>query len=160
MSTQQTTKIKKPGTYISEITFNNGEKIFIEPNDIVVFVGPNNAGKSQAVKDIYNAAQNKEGIVVHNAKVEINQDGLLETMEQIATIEKQGTYTIYRSMGHMASIIWNTNPDYSERNIKELSPFFSAKLDTVARLTSCNPPANVTRDDVWSSPIHYARFST
>ncbi len=39
--------------YISEITFNNGEKLSIRDNDIVLFVGPNNAGKSQALNDIY-----------------------------------------------------------------------------------------------------------
>ena len=42
----------KAGGYISELTFNNGQKVNIAPNDIIVFVGPNNAGKSQSLKDI------------------------------------------------------------------------------------------------------------
>ena len=45
--------VEKAGGYISELEFNTGEKVQINRNDIVVFVGPNNAGKSQSLKDIY-----------------------------------------------------------------------------------------------------------
>lgn len=38
--------------YISCFEFNNGETVEIRENDIVLFVGPNNAGKSQSLKDI------------------------------------------------------------------------------------------------------------
>ena len=38
----------KPKCYIDRITFNNDEELEINPSDIVVFVGPNNVGKSQA----------------------------------------------------------------------------------------------------------------
>ena len=41
------------GGYISKVAFNNGQSIDINKNDIVIFVGPNNVGKSQALKDIY-----------------------------------------------------------------------------------------------------------
>ena len=44
---------EKAGGYISRITFNNGESLDISRDDIVIFVGPNNAGKSQSLKDIY-----------------------------------------------------------------------------------------------------------
>lgn len=41
---------EKAGGYISRITFNNGESLDISRDDIVIFVGPNNAGKSQSQK--------------------------------------------------------------------------------------------------------------
>ena len=44
---------EKAGGYISRITFNNGESLDISRDDIVIFVGPNNAGKSQSLNDIY-----------------------------------------------------------------------------------------------------------
>lgn len=44
---------EKVGGYISKLQFNTGETLDIKQNDIVVFVGPNNAGKSQSLKDIY-----------------------------------------------------------------------------------------------------------
>lgn len=50
---------EKAGGYISQIQFNNGKLLDISENDIVVFVGPNNAGKSQALKDIYALSEKK-----------------------------------------------------------------------------------------------------
>ena len=44
---------QRPEFYISEITCGDGTQIPIKSNDIIVFVGPNNSGKSQALKDIY-----------------------------------------------------------------------------------------------------------
>ena len=44
---------EKAGGYISKIHFNDGTDVDIQQNDIVIFVGPNNAGKSQSLKDIY-----------------------------------------------------------------------------------------------------------
>ena len=41
------------GGYIAKVIFNNGQSIEINKNDIVIFVGPNNVGKSQALKDLY-----------------------------------------------------------------------------------------------------------
>ena len=35
--------------FISEIIFNNGKQIHINPNSIVLFVGPNNVGKNVIV---------------------------------------------------------------------------------------------------------------
>ena len=47
-----TEEIVENGGYISKLFLNNGKEIDINKNDIVIFVGPNNAGKSQALKDI------------------------------------------------------------------------------------------------------------
>lgn len=49
----QTHPYDKAGGYVSEITFNNGRKLEIKRNDIIIFVGPNNVGKSQSLRDIY-----------------------------------------------------------------------------------------------------------
>lgn len=59
------------GGYISKVAFNNGQSIDINKNDIVIFVGPNNVGKSQALKDIYALCKNKEAPIVVSALVNI-----------------------------------------------------------------------------------------
>lgn len=53
-----------PALFVNSITFNNGETISINKNDIVVFVGPNNAGKSQSLKDIYACITNQHRKIV------------------------------------------------------------------------------------------------
>ena len=50
---------EKAGGYISKIHFNDGTSLDIQQNDIIIFVGPNNAGKSQSLKDIYALSSNK-----------------------------------------------------------------------------------------------------
>ena len=49
----------KAGGYISKIHFNDGTYVDIQQNDIIIFVGPNNAGKSQSLKDIYALSSKK-----------------------------------------------------------------------------------------------------
>ena len=49
-----------PGLYVESLIFNNGESININKDDIVVFVGPNNVGKSQSLKDIYACITNQK----------------------------------------------------------------------------------------------------
>lgn len=62
--------VEKAGGYISELEFNTGEKVQINRNDIVVFVGPNNAGKSQSLKDIYTLTGKKfPSVVISNVKI-------------------------------------------------------------------------------------------
>lgn len=46
MENLQTLSYERAGGYTSEITFNNGRKLDIKRNDIIIFVGPNNVGKS------------------------------------------------------------------------------------------------------------------
>ena len=57
------------GGYISKLFLNNGKEIDINKNDIVIFVGPNNAGKSQALKDIYEICDTKKPTIVVNMLV-------------------------------------------------------------------------------------------
>lgn len=40
--------------YIKTVTFSSGDVLFVDPNATVLIVGPNNSGKSQALKDIQN----------------------------------------------------------------------------------------------------------
>ena len=63
---------------LSEIMFKNGLKVDLNKNDIVVFVGPNNAGKSTAVTEIFEAIKGS----VRNKKIvqqtKIRQEGTRE----------------------------------------------------------------------------------
>ena len=76
------------GGYISKVAFNNGQSIDINKNDIVIFVGPNNVGKSQALKDIYALCKNKEAPIVVSdieiVKYDTKPEELLKTMSVIA----------------------------------------------------------------------------
>lgn len=46
---------QKPQIFLKNITFNDGSRIKLNRNSIIVFTGPNNSGKSQVLKDVENS---------------------------------------------------------------------------------------------------------
>ena len=75
------------------IVFNNGEKVDINKNDIVVFVGPNNSGKSQSLKDIYACIANQHHkIVIKDIDLTFqNSDNDVAFIESCSTQSKNST---------------------------------------------------------------------
>ena len=49
-----TPTLRKPQVYLKNIVFNDGRKLPLNHNSIVVFTGANNCGKSQVLKDVEN----------------------------------------------------------------------------------------------------------
>ncbi len=94
---------RKCGGFISEIVFNNSESLNINENDIVIFVGPNNAGKSQALKDIHRLCSQKEKGTVISA-ITINCTASKHEMEKflasISAVSKSGSLTEYQGFGY------------------------------------------------------------
>lgn len=45
-------ELERPYVYVEELTFADGTKIEISPDDIILFVGPNNSGKSRSLREI------------------------------------------------------------------------------------------------------------
>ena len=62
--------------WISEITFSDDTTLQFEKDDIVVFVGPNNAGKSASLKEAASLvkAKNKKGKVLKDLSIEKEGD--------------------------------------------------------------------------------------
>lgn len=76
---------EKAGGYISQLKFNNGETLDISANDIVVFVGPNNAGKSQSLKDIYMLSEKKvPTVVVSEILIEKSAKSLSTVLSEVS----------------------------------------------------------------------------
>ena len=158
--TIQMKKIKVAG-YISKIYFNNGTHVDIQQNDIIIFVGPNNAGKSQSLKDIYTLSSKKyPTTVVSDITIKKYPTQIKDLLDNIAPKQHEGSYTSYNVLGQ--KFIYNEgindlfieNPYFIDfRNL------FVANLDTTARLTICNAPNNINRNAPKHHPIHYAAFN-
>lgn len=66
-------EVNVPLVSIKKIKFNDGSEILLEKNDIVVFVGANNVGKSRALKDISDdllRVNKGNGIIIKEIKYE------------------------------------------------------------------------------------------
>ncbi len=152
----------KAGGYISQIEFNNGEKIDIAENDIVVFVGPNNAGKSQSLKDIYMLSEKKvPSVVISNVLIQKKNSPISTVLSKIASGNNHGSYISYYVLGRNMDIWSNTDKNFpSEKYFGSFRDLFVANLDTSARLTICKPPQNIRRNENKEHPIHYAAFDS
>ena len=145
--------------HVVKIKFNNGKELDVNKNDIVVLVGPNNAGKSQSLSDIYRLSNNKAPTVVVS-DIEISKEGSLKQLLEATSIKRDNGYFIeYTTLNHSVSY-----GDHSEESFAankyygEYRNWFVTKLDTEARLSLCFPAQNIRRDEPRTNPIHYAAF--
>lgn len=152
----------KAGGYISKIQFNNGETVEIAENDIVIFVGPNNAGKSQSLKDIYALSKNKiPTIVISDVEIAKTDVPISAVLSRVSTGVHQGNHIQYQFMGRQMVKNEYTDGVYAQNKFYgDYRDLFVANLDTSARLTICNPPQSIRRDDPKNHPIHYAAFDS
>ena len=73
---------KTPSITFESLTFSDGTVIALEPTDVVRFVGPNNAGKSAALRDIEaHIGPRFEGTVIKVAK--LRRDGTIDELREI-----------------------------------------------------------------------------
>lgn len=152
----------KAGGYISKIHFNDGTSVDIKKNDIIIFVGPNNSGKSQSLKDIYVLSSKKIpttvvsdiGIIKYTIQIE-------NLLDSISPKQHEGSYTSYKVLGR-EFIHWeNKNKEFlTTPYFDDFRDLFVANLDTAARLTICNSPSSIARNSPKQHPIHYAAFDS
>ena len=76
-----------PSITFESLTFSDGTTIQLEPSDIVVFVGPNNAGKSKALRELqeYIGSPTKQAVITAaTLRVAGTADDLLSFLEKRA----------------------------------------------------------------------------
>lgn len=152
--------VEKAGGYISQIKFNNEKTLDVEQSDIVIFVGPNNAGKSQSLKDIFLLAKDKiSTVVISDIKTTKKALPISKVLSNLTDGKNQGKYTSYNVLGHNYNVYDFTDDNFSKSQYYgDFRNLLVANLDTSARLTICDPPATVRRDGTKTHPIHYAAF--
>jgi len=138
--------------WISELEFNDGTKISLDKNEVVVFVGPNNAGKSATLKEASSLLKSKVN-GKQSAKVlkdlTINKEGDEAAfncfLESISTKKYLGNpephfqgfgFSIYAP--HIANSWTN-----SENGLGEISAIFANMLGTEDRLKAANPAPSI-----------------
>ena len=70
---------------LSSLQFNDETTIPLGNNDIIVFVGPNNAGKSQSLKDIYKLCENENNdvtVIKHLEFTKPSQEDLVKSISK------------------------------------------------------------------------------
>lgn len=145
------------GITINRLVFNDGTSIDLTPQDIVVFVGPNNMGKSQSLRDIYNSISSDHGsLVVTDVGVEYHQpQDLRDMLENYALKSPSGQYFFYRGYHYQ---IYSTSINgfgqnrYTDEHIKS---FLVSMVKTEERLTTSSPKQLVNPGEPNQYPLQY-----
>ena len=146
---------------IKKLKFNDGTELDVSSNDIVVFVGANNSGKSQSLKDINKAFFDpSQNIIVKKIDFEIEGvDKFEQSIKKLSSFNKDNSQ--YKGYGYSIHTGWIGNlTANSFSGMFQLSNFFVKQLDTRDRLNQCDPVGVIDRDEPKSHPLHYLANST
>lgn len=147
---------------ITSVKFNDDTTLDIQPNDIVVFVGPNNSGKSQSLRDLYSlVGEASDSIVIKELGMtkgdlpelesEITRHSNVLSNPNPAQIRYQGyNYEIYG---------WQLSNYNVQNKLKDsIRNYLFSFLKTEKRLTISDPPNAIDKSDPKIHPIHYLVF--
>lgn len=145
------------GITINRLVFNDGTSIDLTPQDVVVFVGPNNMGKSQSLRDIYNSISSDHGsLVVTDVGVEYHQpQDLQDELENYALKSPSGKYFLYGGYHyqiHSTSVNGFGQNRYTDEQIKS---FLVSMIKTEERLTTSSPKQLVNPGEHNQYPLQY-----
>ncbi len=147
--------------WINKLEFKNGKNVDLKENSIVVFVGPNNSGKSLTLKEI--SLLTSRDVIENNIvdSLTITAKGNSSCfLEVIKNQEKNGNYhypTDYNSSigGQILTSNWDSMANGTQAGKSSISPFLVKNMDTINRLHLVSPPANIDfLNEVRKHPIH------
>jgi nicotinamide riboside kinase len=146
--------------WISSIRFSDGSTYALDQNDIVVFVGPNNSGKSKALQNLSSKIQTVSASGEVIAQIHLGSQGTeQECYDYIrqntaeSTVNGQVSYKWIGNQGTELQIkaLW-ANRNFG---INFISSFFTRLLQTDDRLTLAQRVPPIDPDEAPSHPLHY-----
>jgi energy-coupling factor transporter ATP-binding protein EcfA2 len=151
------TELVRPSLSFESITFSDGQTLNFEDDEIVVFVGPNNAGKSASLRELKNYLSSPTPqTVIARAVIKAvgNSNNLRDYLEKhsqktgiTANLTYSGTgYNIHHShVSHFDQI----------HNRGTVAPFFVAHAATENRIVGSNPAGAIALHQAPATePIH------
>jgi len=154
-----------PRFYIESITYNNDQVLQCDKNDIIVFVGANNAGKSASLKEIALKFRSKatSSKIIKDIQIGIEgtQELFADYIEKNSIKNNNSGYQSYSGYGYNIGV--NDVQHYVrnfQNGIDALFPIYANVLNTEQRLTASNPAQNIqlTKESN-QHPIHFLQKS-
>jgi len=147
---------KTPSITFESLTFSDGTVITLEPKEMVFFVGPNNAGKSAALRDIEaHIGPRYEGTVIKTAKR--RRVGAIDELLKIVEVNTRiaGNPQSPQYVGAGINLFVTNLEHHWNNDLTPLRPLFCQRIATETRITESNPqPAINIVDQPPSHPIH------
>ena len=148
--------LNTPTVTFESLTFSDGTKIELDANDVVAFVGPNNAGKSLALRELEDHVRSgQESKVVKSVDLGKSgtQEEFLEYFHKHVQVKTSGTNTSYYGYGFSFSV--GGIPQLWPNQLQLFHQFFCMRISTETRITASNPTNSIAvLDEPASHPIH------
>ena len=145
-----------PTVTFQSIAFSDGTTVSLDPNDVVVLVGPNNAGKSLALRELeQHVGKSVETTVIKSTTLHKTgtPEGLSGYFRKHAQVKTQGSDRVYS--GYRFSVAERRIEEFWTNNIQQLRSFFCMRILTETRIGDSNPAnAIAVLDEPASHPIH------
>ncbi len=147
--------------WLDEIQFSDTTRIKLSKNDIVVLVGPNNAGKSATLKEVMGLikASHFKGKVVKALKIERegSESDFFSLIASNSIINNAKEQPLYSGFGFsFYKSVAKSNWDNYKDGIEHIFSIFCNLLTTEQRLQAANPATSIqlTKKPV-EHPIHF-----
>lgn len=139
--------------YFSSITFSSGERIDLEPNETLIIVGPNNAGKSSTLRELLASAHRQAvGPVISSApiKKDGNADDFREWLEKRTHFDGNNFRWVSAAVAeNQVNQFW-TQPGHHA----SLANFFTTLSNTESRLQIGKPQSAAILGGPPAHPFH------
>ena len=153
--------IAQPSVTFESITFSDGTTIEIAPTDVVVLVGPNNAGKSLALRELEAQVGGELETTMVVSSVKPRQVGTGESFEELVRANAQVTTSALgngldiRGYGiHFSMRGWDLQRMWP-RQIEVFRSLFCRRIPTESRITDSNSANAIdTLSETASHPLH------
>lgn len=146
---------------IKNLQLNDGQVLEIGKDDIVVFVGPNNVGKSQSIQDIFNLCSQEDYPAIVIKELSINNPSVSAVQRAIQlnciTVDK-GDHLEYTGLKYCGNSFQINSYKRNSTSLGVVRDLFVSYLDTEKRLQLADPPDRINRDEPKTHPIHYPTF--
>ena len=144
----------KPSAAVKEMTFSGGDKFTFDRKEKIIIVGPNNSGKSEALREIVKASSGtatERNIVVTSLSLEKSgtKEELRTFLEENAEFE--GTQYRYKNWHIGEDIIKFWSNDVLQHGL--LGGFLKA-IDAKNRLSICDDQGSVAPGQPKTTPQH------
>ena len=152
-------ELLRPQLSFETITFSDDTKLTLDRDDIVVFVGPNNAGKSAALRDLEGWVANavSRQVIKHATMRRVGTQANLQAYLN-ANAQKTGDTPSgdvrYGGIGYSIHQV-HLRQFGSDEGVQYIAPFFAKRLSTETRLSDSNAaPGIALFSDPPTHPIH------
>ena len=148
-----------PSVTYETITFSDGTLFNLDPTDVLVLVGPNNAGKSLALRELeenIGADPIEKKVVASTQCCKVGtKEGFANFVERHTQIKAQGSSMIYTGRAGLFQHTTDKPEDRWPDQIQAFSPLFCKRIPSETRISDSDPVDAIdVQEEPLDHPIH------